>query len=60
MILLSPQAAARPGLAEALAPLVGAIDADLMRQANRRVDIDRETPAQAAGWLAGAIRGAGE
>ena len=60
VILLSPQAAARPGLAEALAPLVGAIDADLMRQANRRVDIDRETPAQAAGWLAGAIRGAGE
>lgn len=51
VILLSPEAAARPGLSAALAPLVGAIDADAMREANRQVDLDRQTPAQAALWL---------
>ena len=51
VILLSPEAARRPGLADALAPLVGAIDGATMREANRRVDLDRQTPAQAARWL---------
>lgn len=55
VILLSPQAARRPGLADALAPLIGAIDATLMREANRRVDMDGQTPAQAAAWLDGVI-----
>ncbi|WP_417480892.1 glycine betaine ABC transporter substrate-binding protein [Maricaulis sp.] len=52
VILLSPRAAALPGLAEALAPLLDAIDGDAMREANRRVDLEHETPAQAAAWLA--------
>ena len=52
VILLSPRAAAMPGLAEALAPLVGAIDGDAMRGANRLVDLERQTPSQAAAWLA--------
>lgn len=57
VILLSPRAAALPGLAEALAPLIGAIDGDAMREANRRVDLDHATPAEAAAWLAGHIAG---
>ena len=52
VILLSPRAAAMPGLAEALAPLVDAIDGDAMRGANRLVDLERQTPTQAAAWLA--------
>ena len=52
VILLSPRAAAMPGLAAALAPLVGAIDGDAMRGANRLVDLEQQTPAQAAAWLA--------
>ncbi|WP_203292064.1 ABC transporter permease/substrate-binding protein [Maricaulis parjimensis] len=51
IILLSPQAAQRPGLADALAPLIGAIDEMMMREANRQVDMDGQTPAQAAAWL---------
>jgi osmoprotectant transport system permease protein len=55
VILLGPQARTRPGLSEALAPLVGRIDAELMREANRRVDLDRQTPAQAAAWVDGQL-----
>ncbi len=51
VILLSPQAAARPGLARTLAQLIGAIDDEAMREANRLVDLERQTPAQAASWL---------
>ncbi|WP_417485392.1 glycine betaine ABC transporter substrate-binding protein [Maricaulis salignorans] len=57
VILLSPRAAALPGLAEALAPLVGAIDADAMRGANRLVDLEHQTPVQAAAWLATRLGG---
>jgi osmoprotectant transport system permease protein len=59
VILLSPEAAARAGLADALAPLVGAIDSTDMREANRLVDLERQTPAQASGWLLNEI-GLGE
>ena len=55
VILLSPQAAADPVLVDVLSGLVGTIDSDAMREANRRVDLDRETPAQAAGWLSGHV-----
>lgn len=55
VILISPQAAASPALANALAPFLNAIPADAMREANRRVDLDRETPAQAAAWLWGEV-----
>jgi osmoprotectant transport system permease protein len=60
VILLSPGAAQRPGLAQALAPLIGAIDADTMREANRRVDLGDQTPAQAAAWLDARISGGSE
>lgn len=51
VILLSPEAAATPGLADALSGLIGAIDGDLMREANRRADLDQETSAEVARWL---------
>jgi osmoprotectant transport system permease protein len=53
ILLLSPKAAQRPGLIEALRPLVGAIDLDRMRQANKRVDVDNQSPARAAEELLG-------
>ncbi len=53
VILLSERAATTLGLADALAPLIGAISDDAMREANRRVELDRETPEQAASWLSG-------
>lgn len=49
IILLSARRAADPTLRAALAPLVGHIDADLMRQANLRAG--DSSPAQAAAWL---------
>jgi osmoprotectant transport system permease protein len=48
VLLLSARAAERPGLADALQPLVGAITNDMMRLANKRVDLDKQTPATAA------------
>src|SRR5262249_54187510 len=48
VLLISPQAAARPRCVAALRPLVGAIPVDLMREANRRVDLDRQTVRRAA------------
>ncbi len=62
VVLLSPEAAANPALVDTLAGLVGRIDDAAMREANRRVDLERETPAQAADWLARHIsaRGGGE
>jgi len=57
VILLSADAAARPGVAHALAPLLNAIPAELMRAANGKVDLDSQTPAQVAVWLDGELRG---
>ena len=51
VVLLSPEGAAKPGLIEALTPLIYQIDDDLMRNANKLVDIDGQTPAQAANIL---------
>ncbi|MEO1039236.1 MAG: ABC transporter permease/substrate-binding protein [Pseudomonadota bacterium] len=51
MLLLSPEAASNDALADALAPLINAITPELMREANRRVDLDGQTPEQAAEWL---------
>ena len=51
VILLSPEAAANPALVGTLSDLVGAIDDTAMREANRLVDLDRQTPDQAAAWL---------
>ncbi len=51
VLLLSERAWDREGLVEALRPLVGAINDDAMREANRRVDLDHQRPAQAAAAL---------
>ena len=48
VILLSADAAQRPAIARALAPLLGAIDADLMRQANAVVEVERRPVSEAA------------
>ncbi|WP_430431846.1 ABC transporter permease/substrate-binding protein [Oceanicaulis sp.] len=48
VILLSAEAAQRPAIARALAPLLGAIDADLMRQANAVVEVERRPVSEAA------------
>ena len=55
VVLLSAEAAANAALVDVLASLIGTIDDDVMREANRRVDLDRQTPSQAAAWLAGRI-----
>ncbi|MDF1769256.1 ABC transporter permease/substrate-binding protein [Maricaulis sp.] len=59
VILLSPDAAANPALVAILAELVGVIDDELMREANRQVDLDRQTPDQAAQWLAETLEAGG-
>src|SRR5262249_54195223 len=51
VLLVSPRAAQRPRCVETLKPLVGAIPVDLMREANRRVDVDRQTVRRAAQGL---------
>ncbi|MBW3541816.1 MAG: ABC transporter permease subunit [Planctomycetes bacterium] len=53
VLLLSASAARRPGVAEALEPLIGAIDAEAMRTANLMVDRaeKKRTPAEAARFL---------
>jgi osmoprotectant transport system permease protein len=53
VVLLAPGVAQNVALAEALRPLIGAIDADLMRRANLMVDRedDSATITQAAEWL---------
>jgi osmoprotectant transport system permease protein len=47
LVLIAPDLAARPAIANALAPLLNAISADAMREANGVVDLDRE-PVSAA------------
>lgn len=46
ILLVSPQAAQRPGFLDALRPLVGAIDVKTMRQANGDVDVHKQRPRQ--------------
>jgi osmoprotectant transport system permease protein len=59
VLLLAPGAAERlPGLRAALAPVENAIDADAMRAANKHVDLDGGTVAEAARMLSGEIRNA--
>jgi osmoprotectant transport system permease protein len=48
VILLSAEAAQRPAIARALAPLLGSVDADLMRQANAVVEVERRSVSEAA------------
>lgn len=51
VLLLSPRAAKRKRLIAALKPLIGKINVNLMRKANKHVSIVGHTPAQAAHWL---------
>lgn len=53
IVLLSPEASQRPGVAAALQPLVGSINVEMMQQANYMVDRDEEKKSvgQAARFL---------
>src|SRR5205823_4531599 len=56
VLLLSPEAARRPGLRAALEPLVGAVSVEAMRRANQRVDVDRWPARRAAEELYAGLR----
>ncbi|AZU03572.1 glycine betaine ABC transporter substrate-binding protein [Glycocaulis alkaliphilus] len=47
LVLISPAAARRPAIAQALAPLLNAIDAEAMREANGVVDLERRAVGEA-------------
>jgi osmoprotectant transport system permease protein len=51
ILVASPHAAERPGFLQALEPLLGAIDQKTIMEANRRVDVEGQSPAAAARWL---------
>ncbi|MEM9752410.1 MAG: ABC transporter permease/substrate-binding protein [Planctomycetota bacterium] len=51
VLLLSERAATDDALVDVLRPVIGAIDLATMQEANRRVDLDGQSPAQAAAWL---------
>lgn len=51
VLLAGPRASRDPRVLSALAPLIGAIDAETMRQANRMVDVDRSTVDAAAAFV---------
>jgi osmoprotectant transport system permease protein len=59
IVLIAADDAADPVLRSALEPLIGSIPVALMREANFRVDRDRDkaTPAAAADWLDRRVRG---
>jgi osmoprotectant transport system permease protein len=59
VLLLGPAHAHDMALIAALKPLVGTISLDVMQQANLMVDrdTDKQTPAQAAHWLADHLSG---
>lgn len=52
VLLLSESAAADPQMVDALTPLLHAIDLTAMQQANRKIDLENQSPQQAADWLA--------
>lgn len=55
IIVLSADAVRRPAIARALAPLLGAIDADLMRRANAVVDVERRRVDEGAALILEAL-----
>lgn len=57
LILVSPRALDRPAIARTLAPLVNAISADAMRDANAVVDIERQPVAEAVSRLRRTLEG---
>ncbi|WP_300395922.1 ABC transporter permease/substrate-binding protein [Henriciella sp.] len=50
-LLVSPEASENTALLNALEPLQGAIDTALMRAANSKVDIERQSVGEAGAWL---------
>lgn len=52
VLLLSRSAADDPRIVEALQPLIGSLDDEVMREANRRVDLDHRPVAEVAHDLA--------
>jgi osmoprotectant transport system permease protein len=46
IVMVSPQAARRPGFLDALLPLVGSIDVERMRTANAGVDVHKRRPRE--------------
>ena len=60
IILLSPNARQNPELVQVLSDLANTIDADLMREANRRVDLESQSPGSAAAFLKETVEGEGE
>jgi osmoprotectant transport system permease protein len=52
LLLVSRKAAERPGFVEALRPLVGSIDQAAIQEANRRVDVDGQSPQRVGRELA--------
>lgn len=47
LVLIGPSATGRPAIAQALAPLLNAIEADAMREANGVVDLERRSVGEA-------------
>src|SRR5262249_45584137 len=56
ILLLAPKRAGDRALTDALAPLVGAIDVKLMREANLRATGPGASPAEVARWMWGEIK----
>lgn len=54
-MLVSPEGQKNAALLNALEPLQGAIDTQLMRQANSKVDLDRQSVGEAGAWLYGEV-----
>ena len=59
-MLVSPAGRENTALLNVLDSLEGEISTELMRQANSRVDLDRQSVAEAGAWLYGEINGATE
>lgn len=51
VVLVSRRAAEDDKLLDALRPLIGAVDVELMREANQLVDVEKRSPDDAARWL---------
>jgi osmoprotectant transport system permease protein len=51
IVLISPKRSGDPALTNAVAPLLGAISIDNMREANRRVGAQAGSPQETARWL---------
>lgn len=55
VMILSPKASKKTEVVEALRFLVDRIPIELMREANKKVDVDGWSPSEAANWLYGEI-----